>query len=58
MDEIEAIRNSDVDNFRAYVGGFRAHGKNDTKCIICAADQKDLDYAILIAPKTFKVKQG
>lgn len=58
MDEIEAIRNSDVNNFRAYVGGFRAHGKNDPKCIICMADQKDLDYAISIAPKTFKVKQG
>lgn len=51
MDEIDAIRNSDVYSIRA-------HGKNDTKCIICAADQKDLDYAISIAPKTFKVKQG
>lgn len=58
MDEIEAIRNSDVDNFGAYVGGFRTHGKDDPKCIICMADQKDLDYAISIAPKTFKVKQG
>ena len=58
MDEIEAIRNSDVDNFRAYVGGFRAHRKDDPKCIICMAGQKDLDYAITIAPKTFKVKQG
>lgn len=51
MDEIKAIRNSDVDNFRAY-------RKNDPKCIICMAGQKDLDYAISIAPKTFKVKQG
>lgn len=51
MSEIETIRNSDVDNFRAY-------GKDDPKCIICMADQKDLDYAISIAPKTFKVKQG
>lgn len=58
MDEIEAIRNSDVDNFRAYVGGFRAYEKNDPKCIVCMASQKDLDYAISIAPKTFKVKQG
>lgn len=58
MDEIEAIRNSDVDNFRAYVGGFRTRGKNDPKYIICMAGQKDLDYAISIAPKTFKVKQG
>lgn len=51
MDEIETIRNSDVDNFRAYE-------KNDPKCIVCMASQKDLDYAISIAPKTFKVKQG
>ena len=58
MDEIEAIRNSDVDKFRAYVGGFRTHGKDDPKCIVCMASQKDLDYAISIAPKTFKVKQG
>lgn len=58
MDEIETIRNSDVDNFRAYVGGFRAYKKNDPKCIVCMASQKDLDYAISIAPKTFKVKQG
>ena len=58
MDEIEAIRNSDVDNFRAYAGGFRAHGKDDPMCIICMAAQKDIDYAISIAPKTFKVKQG
>lgn len=58
MDEIKDIRNSDVYRFRAYVGGFRAYGKNDPKCIVCMADQRDLDYAISIAPKTFKVKQG
>lgn len=58
MDEIEAIRDSDVYSFRAYMYGFRAHGKNDPKCIICMAAQKDLDYAISIAPRTFKVKQG
>lgn len=58
MDEIEAIRNSDVYRFRAYVGGFRAYGKSDPKCIVRMADQRDLDYAISIAPKTFKVKQG
>jgi hypothetical protein len=58
LDEIEAIRNSDVDNFRAYVGGLRAYGKNDPKYIVCMAGQKDLEYAISIAPKTFKVKQG
>lgn len=58
MSEIETIRKSDVDSFRAYMGGFRAYGKDDLKCIICMADQKDLEYAISIAPKTFKVKQG
>lgn len=58
MSEIETIRNSDVDNFRAYVDNFRAYGKGDPKCIVCMADQKNLDYAISIAPKTFKVKQG
>lgn len=51
MDEIKAIRKSDVYSFRAY-------GKNDPKCIVCMAYQKDLEYAISIAPKTFKVKQG
>lgn len=51
MDEIKAIRNSDVYNFRAY-------GKNDPMRIVCMACQKDLEYAISIAPKTFKVKQG
>jgi hypothetical protein len=57
-DEIKTIRNSDVDNFRAYAYSFRAYRKNDTKCIVCMAAQKDIDYAISIAPKTFKVKQG
>lgn len=51
MSEIETIRNSDVYSFRVY-------GKNDPKCIVCMADQRDLDHAISIAPKTFKVKQG
>lgn len=51
MDELEAIRNSDGYSFRAY-------GKNDPKCIVWMVDQRDLDYAISIAPKTFKVKQG
>lgn len=58
MGGIEAIGNSDVGNFRAYVGGLRAYGKNDPVCIVCMACQKDIDYAISIAPKTFKVKQG
>lgn len=51
VDEIKAIRNSDVYSFRVY-------GMNDPKCIVRMACQKDLDYAISIAPKTFKVKQG
>lgn len=51
MSEIEAIRNSDMYSFRAY-------GKDESKRIIRMADQKDLEYAISIAPKTFKVKQG
>lgn len=58
MDEIKAIRNSDVYNFRAYVHSLRTYGKNDPIHIVCMACQKDLEYAISIAPKTFKVKQG
>ena len=50
MDEIKAIRKSDMYSFR--------YGKNDPKCIVRMAYQEDLDYAISIAPKTFKVKQG
>ena len=51
MDKIEAIRNSDVYSFRVY-------GKNDAKYIVRMAFREDLDYAISIAPKTFKVKHG
>lgn len=51
MDEIKAIR-----NLNRY--SFRGHGKNDPKYIVLMADQSELDYAISIAPKTFKVKQG
>lgn len=51
MDEIKAIKKLNAYSFRAY-------GKNDPKIIVWLADQKDLDYAISIAPKTFKVKQG
>lgn len=51
MDEIESIRKLDIYSFRV-------RGKNDPKCIIWLAYQRDLDYAISIAPKTFKVKQG
>lgn len=51
MDEIETIKKLDSYSFRAC-------GKNDPKIIVWLAYQKDLDYAISIAPKTFKVKQG
>lgn len=51
MDEIKAIRKLD-----GY--SFRMRGENDPKYIIWLAYQRDLDYAISIAPKTFKVKQG
>lgn len=51
MDGIESIRKLNAYNFRAY-------RKNDPKYIVRTADQRDLDYAISIAPKTFKVKQG
>ena len=48
MDEIKAIKKLDRYSFR---------GKNDPKYIIWLAYQKDIDYAISIAPKTFKAKQ-
>lgn len=51
LDEIKSIKNLNRYSFRAY-------GKNDPKFIVWLADQRDLDYAISTAPKTFKVKQG
>lgn len=51
MDEIKAIRKLDGYNFRV-------RGKNDPKYIVWLAYQREIDYAISIAPKTFKVKQG
>lgn len=51
MDEIETIR-----LLNSY--SFRACGKNGPKFIVWLAYQKDIDYAISVAPKTFKVKQG
>ena len=50
-DEIKAIK-----KLNRYA--FGACRKNDPKFIVWLAYQKDLDYAISIAPKTFKVKQG
>lgn len=46
MDELKAIGKSDN------------YSKNDPKYIVRWANRRDLDYAISIAPKTFKVKQG
>ena len=50
-DEIKAIKK--LDRY-----AFGTCYKNDPKFIVWVADQRDLDYAISIAPKTFKVKQG
>lgn len=51
MDDIKAIKKLDRYSFGAY-------NQNEPKYIVWLAYQKDLDYAISIAPKTFKVKQG
>lgn len=51
MDEIKAIRKLDRNDFDAY-------HKKGPKYIVWRAYQRELDYAISIAPKTFKVKQG
>lgn len=51
VDEIKAIRKLNTFSVRAY-------RKNDPEFIVWLADQKDIDHAISIAPKTFKVKQG
>lgn len=51
LDEIKAIRKLDWYDFDSYY-------KRRPKYIVRWADQRDLDYAISIAPKTFKVKQG
>lgn len=51
LDEIKAIRELEWYSLRAY-------GKKSPVYIIRMANQRDLDYAISIAPKTFKVKQG
>lgn len=51
MDEIKAIRK--LDRY-----GFVSCHKKGPKYIVRMAGQRDLDYAISIAPKTFKVKQG
>lgn len=50
-DEIEAIK-------KLSIYDFGTRHKSNPKFIIWGADQSDLDYAISVAPKTFKVKQG
>ena len=50
-DEIKAIR--ELDRY-----GFDSYYKKGPKYIVRMTDQRNLDYAISIAPKTFKVKQG
>ena len=51
VDEIKAIRKLDRYDFDAY-------HKKGPKYIVWMAYQNEIDYAISIAPKTFKVKQG
>ena len=51
VDEIKAIRKLDRYDFGAY-------HKKGPKYIVWMAYQREIDYAISIAPKTFKVKQG
>lgn len=51
MDEIKAIKLLNRYDLGTY-------NQNEPKYIVWSAYQRDLDYAISIAPKTFKVKQG
>ena len=51
VDEIKAIRKLDRYDFDAY-------HKKGPRYIVWMAYQREIDYAISIAPKTFKVKQG
>ncbi len=57
-----AIKEFSLDEIETIVAlsklGFGSYCTKDPKYIIRTAYQKDLDYAISIAPKTFKVKQG
>lgn len=51
VDEIKSIRKLDRYDFDAY-------HKKGPEYIVWTAHQREIDYAISIAPKTFKVKQG
>lgn len=51
VDDIKAIRKLNRYDFGTYY-------KNDPMYIVWLAHQREIDYAISIAPKTFKVKQG
>jgi len=59
---LAALKGFSVDNIKAIKKlnryDFGTYYKNDPRYIVWLAYQKDLDYAISIAPKTFKVKQG
>lgn len=58
LDEIKDIRELREIGYKAFMYSLKAYGKESPEYIICIADQRDLDYALSIAPKTFKVKQG
>lgn len=57
-----AIKDFSVDEIETIIKlsrpGSGSYCAEDSKYIIRTAYRKDLDYAISIAPKTFKVKQG
>lgn len=57
-----AIKESSMDGIKAVrklgMYGFDPYYKNGPKHIVRMAGQRDLDYAIPMAPEAFKVKQG
>lgn len=54
---LAALREFSMDDLKA-IGKSDRYSKDDPKYILRWAYRRDLDYAISIAPKTFKVKQG
>lgn len=58
LDEIKDIKKIEKYGLKAYVYSLKAYGRESPEYKICMADRRDLEYAISIAPKTFKVKQG
>lgn len=55
---IKGFSMGEINAIRKYGCSVRAYRRNDPEYVIWLANQRDLDYAISIAPKTFKVKQG